>query len=73
MNTQPTTAQCGRCRQTRPCFDANPAWGDVPAHLCTSCWSKYADARAAHTYVDTKDAFNNASDDELLRGLGLAR
>jgi hypothetical protein len=71
MNAEPPADRCGRCRQTRPCFDAKPTWGDVPARVCSPCWSRYADARAAKTFVDAKDAFNNASDEEPVAGLGL--
>jgi hypothetical protein len=65
VTTKPIGGRCGRCRQPRPCFPAKPEWGDVPAELCSPCWSKYADARAANTYVDFNDAFDNASDEEL--------
>jgi hypothetical protein len=71
MNNQPTTGNCGRCRQPRPLFPAKDSWGDVPGPLCSPCWSKYADARANRTYVDFNDAFDNATDEELSAGLGL--
>lgn len=71
MNAEPAVDRCGRCRQTRPCFDAKADWGRVPARLCSPCWSSYADARAARTYLDFNDAFDNASDEELSAGLGL--
>lgn len=60
-----TPGNCGRCAQRRPCFPPKPEWGDVPALLCVRCWSTYADARANKTYVDFKDAFDNATDEEL--------
>jgi hypothetical protein len=73
MNATPKIiGPCGRCKQPcRPLFPAEKAWGDVPSHLCSPCWSKYADARANKTYVDFNDAFDNASDEELFAGLGL--
>lgn len=68
---QPAEDRCGRCTQTRPLFHAKTDWGSVPPHLCSPCWSKYADARANHTFVDFNDAFDNATDEQLSDGLGL--
>lgn len=62
---QPVADRCGRCTQTRLCFKPDPKWGDTPDPLCSPCWSKYADARAAGTYVDFNDWFDNGTDDEI--------
>jgi hypothetical protein len=56
---------CRRCGQPRPLFPAQKTWGDVPSPLCPNCWSTYADARAAGSFVDFNDAFDNATDDQL--------
>lgn len=63
-NPRPVDSTCGRCGQTRPCFPQKNGWG-APDLLCSPCWTKYADARAAKSYVDFNDAFDNASDEEL--------
>ncbi|WP_018386408.1 hypothetical protein [Wenjunlia vitaminophila] len=67
--TNPTEGQCGLCKQRRPLFDSRSEWGDVPARLCTGCWSRYAVARERGEFVDWADAFDNASDSQLEAGL----
>lgn len=62
-------ARCAHCAQPRPVFPPKPEWGRVPDPMCSPCWSKFADARAAGTYVDWSDAFDNATDDELLAAI----
>lgn len=62
--------RCVRCHQPRPdLFPPEPAWGEVKGPLCARCWSLYAEARDRRSYVDWDDAFDNASDDEIARGL----
>lgn len=70
MTTQ--TTHCGRCRQPRHVHPAKPEWGRVPSHLCTTCWGRYDEARANNDYVDWSDAFDNASDEELVANLATA-
>ena len=63
--SQPAASRCARCGQTRPCFEPKPEWGTVPALLCSPCWSRYADARAARSFIDWADAYTNATDSQL--------
>lgn len=65
MTTTPAHQRCGHCRQPRPLFPPKPEWGTTPERLCSPCWSRYADARAAGEFVDFNDAFDNATDDQL--------
>ncbi|MFD9124921.1 hypothetical protein [Kitasatospora sp. NPDC059571] len=75
MTTQPTPAEgtCGRCQQRRVVHPAKPNWGHVPKLLCTSCWQRYDEARANDDYVDWNDAFDNASDEEIVAHLATAK
>lgn len=70
MTTDPIAAPCIRCKQTRPVFQPDPKWGDVPGPLCSPCWQRYADARVEGTFADWPDAFDNADDDQLAAWLG---
>jgi hypothetical protein len=66
---QPTIGVCARCGQTRPVFQPEESWGRVRGPLCSPDWQKYADARASRDFVDFKDAFDNATDEELYERL----
>lgn len=61
---RPAHGPCHRCGRTRTLFPAPATWGKTPTPLCPRCWSAYADARAAGTYADAADAFDNAPDSE---------
>jgi len=37
--------------------------------LCTKDWSMYAEARERGSFVDFRDAFNNATDEQLEEGI----
>lgn len=63
--SQPEQGRCARCQQSRIVHPPKPQWGEVKGPLCTPCWQVYDEARAAKTYVDWSDAFDNASDEEI--------
>lgn len=67
MPTKITASEgrCARCKQPRVVFPAKAEWGKVPSPLCTTDWQTYDKARANGSYVDTADAFDNASDAEF--------
>lgn len=65
MKTIASEGRCARCKQPRIVFPAKVEWGKVPSPLCTTDWQAYAEARENNTYVDSKDAFDNASDREF--------
>lgn len=61
----PQEGTCGICGEFRVVVPAKPEWGDVPAILCVRHWSDYEQARSHGSYFDWRDAFDNASDEEL--------
>ncbi|MFC6883478.1 hypothetical protein [Actinomadura yumaensis] len=65
MPQQPTIGVCALCKQTRPVFPPDPAWGRVPGPLCGPQWSEYAQARDQGTFAHFRDAFDNATDEQL--------
>lgn len=65
MKTTTSEGRCARCKQPRIVFPAKAEWGKVPSPLCTTDWQAYAESRENNTYVDSKDAFDNASDHEF--------
>lgn len=65
----PAKGCCARCQQPRIVHLPDPAWGKVAGPLCTPCWQTYATARDQNSYVDWDDAFDNASDAEIIAQL----
>lgn len=68
LNAPPRQGPCPRCRKDLPVFDTPR--DVVPKQLCADCWSAFREAREAGTFVDWSDAFDNASDEQLSKGLG---
>lgn len=67
--SQPENGRCARCGRTGPVFPAEAAWGRVESPLCSTHWQVFAQARDAQTYVDWNDAFDNAPDNDLEKGI----